>query len=62
MAASVLAGFRGGDRSRDRGADPPETGTPGARRALVHQYIDFVLSGGEAAGRDRFREGLPWLD
>ena len=40
----------------------PETDTPGARRALVHQYIDFVLSGGEAAGRDRFREGLLSLD
>jgi len=40
----------------------PETDTPGARRALVHQYIDFVLSGGEAAGRDRFREGLVSLD
>ncbi len=40
----------------------PETDTPGARRALVHQYIDFVLSKGEAAGRDRFREGLVSLD
>jgi len=40
----------------------PETDTPGARRALVHQYIDFVLAEGEAAGRERFREGLAWLD
>ena len=40
----------------------PETGTPGARRALVHQYIDFVLSRGEAAVGDRFRQGLVWLD
>jgi hypothetical protein len=40
----------------------PETDTPGARRALVHQYIDFVLSRGQAADRDRFREGLVSLD
>jgi Gluconate 2-dehydrogenase subunit 3 len=40
----------------------PETDTPGARGALVHQYIDFVLSEGEAAVRERFREGLAWLD
>ena len=40
----------------------PETDTPGARRALVHQYIDFVLSKAEAPGRDRFREGLVSLD
>jgi len=40
----------------------PETDTPGARRALVHQYIDFVLSKGETADRDRFREGLVSLD
>ncbi len=40
----------------------PETDTPGARRALVHQYIDWVLAEGEAAGRERFREGLTWLD
>jgi len=40
----------------------PETDTPGARRALVHQYVDFVLAEGEAPARDRFREGLAWLD
>ena len=40
----------------------PETDTPGARRALVHQYIDFILSKGEGADRDRFREGLVSLD
>ncbi len=40
----------------------PETDSPGARRALVHQYIDFVLSSGEAAGRDRFRQGLVSLE
>ena len=40
----------------------PETDTPGARRALVHQYVDFVLARGEPEGRERFREGLGWLD
>jgi len=40
----------------------PETDTPGAGRALVHQYIDFVLAEGEALRRERFREGLAWLD
>jgi hypothetical protein len=40
----------------------PETDTPGARRALVHQYVDFVLAEGEAKARQRFREGLAWLD
>jgi hypothetical protein len=28
----------------------------------VHQYIDFVLAEGDASGRERFREGLAWLD
>jgi hypothetical protein len=40
----------------------PETDTPGARGALVHQYIDFVLSEDEPAARERFRAGLAWLD
>jgi len=40
----------------------PETDTPGARRALVHQYIDFVLARGASERRERFREGLAWLD
>jgi len=40
----------------------PETDTPGARRALVHQYVDFVLAQGDAARRDAFRAGLAWLD
>jgi gluconate 2-dehydrogenase gamma chain len=40
----------------------PETGTPGARRALVHQYIDWVLAEGEPARRESFRAGLAWLD
>ena len=40
----------------------PETDTPGARRALVHQYIDFVLSSGEASAGDEFRKGLQSVD
>ena len=40
----------------------PETDTPGARQALVHQYVDFVLAQGEAERRGRFREGLALLD
>ena len=40
----------------------PETDTPGATRALVHQYVDFVLAEGEAEDGERFREGLAWLD
>ncbi len=40
----------------------PETDTPGARRALVHQYIDFVLSKGDPSAGESFREGLRGLD
>ncbi len=40
----------------------PETDTPGARRALVHQYIDFVLSQGDPSAGERFHEGLRGLD
>lgn len=40
----------------------PETDTPGARGALVHQYIDFILSRGEASAGDRFREGIRSVD
>jgi hypothetical protein len=40
----------------------PETDTPGARQALVHQYVDFVLARGESESRERFREGLALLD
>ncbi len=36
----------------------PETDTPGARRTLVHQYVDFVLSTGDASAAERFRDGL----
>jgi hypothetical protein len=40
----------------------PETDTPGARGALVHQYIDFALSRSEAPAPERFREGLKGLE
>jgi hypothetical protein len=40
----------------------PGTDTPGARQALVHQYIDFVLSTGDAFAAERFREKLRRLD
>jgi hypothetical protein len=40
----------------------PETDTPGARAALVHQYIDFVLSTADPPFSARLREGLQSLD
>ena len=40
----------------------PETDTPGARKALVHQYIDFVLARGASERQEQFRTGLGWLD
>ena len=39
----------------------PATDTPGARAALVNQYVDFVLSDAEPAVQDGFRRGLAWL-
>ena len=45
----------------------PETDTPGARAALVHQYIDWMVSraeegDGPAALPGIVRAGLAWLD
>lgn len=48
----------------------PETDTPGARAANVHQYIDWIVSrAAEDAGNDNdtalpavMRDGLVWLD
>jgi hypothetical protein len=40
----------------------PATDTPGAKAALVNRYIDQLLGEGPAAERDRFLEGLKWLD
>lgn len=49
----------------------PETDTPGARAANVHQYIDWIVSRAAEDGRDDndaaalpavMRDGLAWLD
>lgn len=40
----------------------PETDTPGARAALVNRFIDSVLQGAEPAVRQRFLQGLTWMD
>lgn len=41
----------------------PTTDTPGARAALVHQYIDWKLAdGGDERERETVRRGLVWLD
>ena len=45
----------------------PETDTPGARAAAVHQYIDWMVSragqgDGPAALPEIMRAGLAWLD
>jgi Gluconate 2-dehydrogenase subunit 3 len=40
----------------------PETDTPGAKAALVNRFVDVVLADAPAAERDRFLQGLKWLD
>ncbi len=40
----------------------PATDTPGAKAALVNRYIDLLLLEGPAAERERFLEGLAFLD
>jgi hypothetical protein len=40
----------------------PETDTAGARAALVNRFIDAVLQGAEPAVRQRFLQGLTWMD
>jgi len=40
----------------------PETETPGAKAALVDRFIDEILSKAEPADRQRFQQGLSWLD
>jgi hypothetical protein len=40
----------------------PATDTPGAKAAQVNRYIDLLLSDGPTAERDRFIEGLSFLD
>jgi hypothetical protein len=40
----------------------PTTDTPGARAALVHQYIDWVLGSGDAEEARSFRAGIAAFD
>lgn len=40
----------------------PATDTPGAKQARVNEYIDLILHDGPSSRRDRFLEGLGWLD
>ena len=40
----------------------PETDTPGARGALVHQYIDWVVAEDDAEAQGRFSAGLDWIE
>lgn len=40
----------------------PQTDTPGARAARVHEFIDLSLSIESEASRERFIEGLEWTD
>ena len=40
----------------------PATDTPGAKAARVNRYIDLFLRDGRAEQRERFLEGLSWLD
>jgi hypothetical protein len=40
----------------------PATDTPGAKAALVNRYLDKILKDGPAEERERFLNGLAWLD
>lgn len=40
----------------------PQTDTPGARAARVHELIDLILSEETPAVQKSFREGLTWVD
>lgn len=40
----------------------PSTDTPGAKAAQVNRYIDLFLNDGPLGERDRFLEGLSFLD
>jgi hypothetical protein len=40
----------------------PETGTPGAKGALVNRFIDAVLHDAKPADREAFLRGLSWID
>ncbi len=40
----------------------PETDTPGAKAARVNRFVDSVLSEAKPEDRDKFLNGLSWLD
>ena len=40
----------------------PETETPGAKAAKVNEYIDAVLADAEPELREKFLQGLAWMD
>jgi hypothetical protein len=40
----------------------PETDTPGAKAAKVNEYIDMVLADATSPDRDKFLQGLTWID
>jgi hypothetical protein len=40
----------------------PETETPGATKANVNQFVDWVLATASDADRQQFLESLTWLD
>src|SRR4051794_40030228 len=40
----------------------PQTDTPGAKAVNVNRFIDWVLSQAAAAERDKFIDGLTWID
>jgi hypothetical protein len=40
----------------------PATDTPGATDAKVNQYIDEVLAAAKPADREKFLQGLEWVD
>lgn len=40
----------------------PQTDTAGAAKAGVNQFIDAVIADASAAGRQKFLDGLAWID
>ena len=40
----------------------PETDTPGATKANVNQFVDYVLVNATANNRQKFLDSLVWLD
>lgn len=40
----------------------PETDTPGAKAAKVNEYIDMVLAEAKPELREKFLQGLAWVD